>query len=95
MGVPFLGRVPLDPALSRAAEEGRSVFGDLEGEDGGAASGPGADSEGPGQQAQRAQQARGAAGARHAVAAASVPALQSIIDQLLAAAEHSRNPPLV
>ena len=26
MGVPFLGRVPLDPALSQAAEEGRSVF---------------------------------------------------------------------
>jgi hypothetical protein len=24
--VPFLGRVPLDPALSRAGEEGRSVF---------------------------------------------------------------------
>ncbi len=26
MGVPFLGRVPLDAALSRAAEEGRSAF---------------------------------------------------------------------
>lgn len=26
MGVPFLGQVPLDPALSRAAEEGRSAF---------------------------------------------------------------------
>ena len=25
MGVPFLGRIPLDPALSKAAEEGRSV----------------------------------------------------------------------
>lgn len=27
MEVPFLGRVPLDPLLSRAAEEGRSAFG--------------------------------------------------------------------
>ena len=27
MQVPFLGRVPLDPLLSRAAEEGRSAFG--------------------------------------------------------------------
>ena len=26
MGVPFLGRVPMDGELSRAAEEGRSVF---------------------------------------------------------------------
>ena len=26
MQVPFLGRVPLDPLLSRAAEEGRSAF---------------------------------------------------------------------
>ena len=25
MGVPFLGRIPMDPALSKAAEEGRSV----------------------------------------------------------------------
>ena len=28
MGVPFLGRVPLDPSLGRAAEEGRSAFAD-------------------------------------------------------------------
>ena len=27
MGVPFLGRVPMDPTLSQAAEEGRSCFG--------------------------------------------------------------------
>ena len=27
MEVPFLGRVPLDPLLSQAAEEGRSAFG--------------------------------------------------------------------
>lgn len=26
MGVPFLGKVPLDPALSKAAEEGRSCL---------------------------------------------------------------------
>ena len=26
MGVPFLGRVPLDPHLSRAAERGESAF---------------------------------------------------------------------
>ncbi len=26
MGVPLLGKVPLDPALGRAAEQGRSVF---------------------------------------------------------------------
>ncbi|XP_050233736.1 cytosolic Fe-S cluster assembly factor NBP35 [Mercurialis annua] len=28
MGVPFLGKVPLDPQLCKAAEEGRSCFGD-------------------------------------------------------------------
>jgi NUBPL iron-transfer P-loop NTPase len=28
MGVPFLGKVPMDPQLCRAAEEGRSCFGD-------------------------------------------------------------------
>jgi len=28
MGVPFLGRVPLDPALGLAAEAGRSAFAD-------------------------------------------------------------------
>ncbi|KAI3783667.1 hypothetical protein L1987_42753 [Smallanthus sonchifolius] len=27
MGVPFLGRVPLDPKLCKAAEEGKSCFG--------------------------------------------------------------------
>lgn len=26
MGVPFLGKVPLDPSLSKAAEEGRSCL---------------------------------------------------------------------
>ncbi|CAI0456829.1 unnamed protein product [Linum tenue] len=26
MGVPFLGKVPLDPQLCKAAEEGRSCF---------------------------------------------------------------------
>eukprot|EP00887_Chlorella_sp_A99_P007980 scaffold12.g7980.t1 len=52
MGVPFLGSVPLDGALSRAGEEGRSVF---EGEAG--------------------------------RAAASAPALQAIIDRLVARCE--------
>ena len=33
--VPFLGRVPLDPALSRAGEEGRSVFEAVAGGSGG------------------------------------------------------------
>lgn len=28
MGVPFLGKVPLDPQLCKAAEEGRSCFAD-------------------------------------------------------------------
>lgn len=28
MSVPFLGRIPLDPTLSRAAEEGRSACAD-------------------------------------------------------------------
>ncbi|GAB4823469.1 hypothetical protein N2152v2_010515 [Parachlorella kessleri] len=68
MGVPFLGRVPLDPALSRAAEEGRSVFDDP----------------------QQAQQNGGKAQAGQVVpgraaVAASAPALQAIIGQLLAA----------
>lgn len=33
MGMPLLGRVPLDPGLGRAAEEGRSAFqtGDADG----------------------------------------------------------------
>ena len=31
MEVPFLGRVPLDPLLSRAAEEGRSAFAESKG----------------------------------------------------------------
>jgi hypothetical protein len=48
MGVPFLGAVPLDAALSRAGEEGRSVF-----------------------------EAAGASSA--------APALQAVIDKLLAA----------
>lgn len=26
MGVPFLGKIPLDPSLGRAAEEGRSIL---------------------------------------------------------------------
>lgn len=30
MKVPFLGRVPLDPKLGKAADEGRSCFGDME-----------------------------------------------------------------
>lgn len=29
MGVPFLGKVPMDPQLCRAAEEGRSCFSDM------------------------------------------------------------------
>ena len=36
LGVPFLGRVPLDPGLSRAAEEGRSLFEALPGTNGAA-----------------------------------------------------------
>lgn len=39
MGVPFLGAIPLDTELSRAAEEGRSVFEAGQGE-GGKAAGP-------------------------------------------------------
>lgn len=31
MEVPFLGRVPLDPLLSRAAEEGKSAFAESQG----------------------------------------------------------------
>ena len=31
MQVPFLGRVPLDPLLSRAAEEGKSAFAESQG----------------------------------------------------------------
>lgn len=26
MGIPLLGKVPLDPGLGKAAEEGRSIF---------------------------------------------------------------------
>ena len=38
LGVPFLGKVPLDPELSRAAEEGRSLFDHHGGGGGGAQS---------------------------------------------------------
>ncbi len=55
--VPFLGSVPLDPALSRAGEEGRSVF----------------------------DSAAGSSGS-------SAPALQAIIDKLLAATGGSNGP---
>ena len=50
MGVPFLGAVPLDGALSRAGEEGRSVF-------------------------------------EAAAGSSSAPALQAVIDKLLAAVD--------
>lgn len=30
LGLPFLGRIPMDPSLSRAGEEGRSLFSQLE-----------------------------------------------------------------
>jgi Mrp family chromosome partitioning ATPase len=57
MGVPFLGSVPMDAALSRAGEEGRSVL------------------------------AGGEDGADAAPAAACAPALQAVIDRLVAAVE--------
>lgn len=73
MGVPFLGRVPLDAALSRAGEEGRSAF-DFEVVVGGAAGALAADG-GP------SKRSRSRAGA------GALPALQNIIDQVIAAAE--------
>ena len=57
--MPFLGSVPLDPALSRAGEEGRSVFEAAAGSGGGGGS--------------------------------SAPALQAIIDKLLAATAAGAN----
>ena len=93
MGVPFLGRVPLDAALSRAAEEGRSAFA--------AAAAPG---NGVGAMQPAAGHADGTADARstngHAEAGSrgkgrigtgtgALPALQSIIDKVIAAAEGS------
>lgn len=66
MGVPFLGKVPLDPALSRAAEEGRSVFEDAP-------------------NIPQQQDGSAPSGLQQVAMAASAPALQAIIDQLLTA----------
>lgn len=71
MGVAFLGRVPLDAALSRAGEEGRSAF-ELEVITDGAVGAPG----GPPTKRSRSRAGAGA-----------LPALQNIIDQVIVAAE--------
>ena len=76
MGVPFLGRVPLDAALSRAGEEGRSAF-ELEA----VAEGPGGAAGPPPADGRVAKRGRSRAGA------GALPALQNIIDQVIAAAE--------
>ena len=93
MGVPFLGRVPLDAALSRAAEEGRSAFA--------AAAAPGSDVSAT---QPTAGHANGTAGGqntnghatfdsrgkgRAGAVTGALPALQVIIDKVIAAAEGS------
>jgi len=91
MGVPFLGRVPLDAALSRAAEEGRSAFA--------AAAAPG---NGVSMTQPAAGHANGMASVQssngHAnsdsrgesrASTGALPALQVIIDKVIAAAEGS------
>ena len=70
MGVPFLGRVPLDAALSRAGEEGRSAFQlDVLPEGFVGCS------------------TRGVGNKRALAGAGALPALQHVIDQVIAAAE--------
>ena len=71
MGVPFLGRVPLDAALSRAGEEGRSAF-QLKSPE------------------ETMDVSSGGGGNKRVVGkagAGALPALQNIIDQVIAAAE--------
>ena len=89
MGVPFLGRVPLDAALSRAAEEGRSAF---------AADGPSNDA--PSTRPLKVRQVNGTAEVQDSnghiearsrgnvsAGTGALPALQAIIDKVIFAAE--------
>ena len=91
MGVPFLGRVPLDAALSRAAEEGRSAFATDASDapatnssrlaNGGAATNVAANGGGTDGAVSAVKASRAGAGA--------LPALQNIIDRVLAATERA------
>ncbi len=76
MQVPFLGRVPLDPLLSRAAEEGRSAFG--------TSSSKGAEGDRP---ASGSSNLKG----NSKPFMPSLPALQAIIQQLMQLTEGSQN----
>ena len=90
MGVPFLGRVPLDAALSRAAEEGRSAFAVAS-----------AASDAPGTPLPAAGRVNGTADVQHSgsghveagnarkvkAGTGALPALRTIIDKIIAAAE--------
>ena len=76
MEVPFLGRVPLDPLLSRAAEEGRSAFGS---------------SSSKGAEGDRPAFISGNLKGNSKAFMPSLPALQAIIQQLLQLTEGSED----
>ena len=89
MGVPFLGRVPLDAALSRAAEEGRSAFAPAP-SNGVSTTQPavGHANGTPAVQSTNGHTDFGSRGKGRASTGA-LPALQAIIDKVIAAAEGS------
>ena len=74
MGVPFLGRIPMDPALGQACELGRSVFGDS----------PSAEASSHDSQQQNGATAMHGAGAQQVLASSgTLSSLRAIIDQLV------------
>ena len=78
MGVPFLGRIPMDPSLGQASEQGRSAFGGAESPEAAAAP-PSSRLQGtPGGQASVQSSAAGSA---------TLSSLRRVIDQLVVATE--------
>lgn len=73
MGVPFLGRIPMDPALGQACELGRSVFGGS----------PAVDLSTHESHHQNGAVAVPAAGAQQMASSGTLSSLRAIIDQLV------------
>ena len=85
MGVPFLGRVPLDAALSRAAEEGRSAF--AASKHPAAAAGVPGHSNGTAEVENCIGDVKAGSTRKGRAGTGALPALQTIIDKVIAAAE--------
>ena len=83
MNVPFLGRIPMDPALGLACEQGRSAFGDA---DFAQPSEPAGEQHGLAAQGSH-RQAGAADGAAPLVSSATLSSLRGIIMQLVARME--------